>query len=36
MVVSLKSNLDKNTILDKINDMGIDSLNEVDYKILQK
>lgn len=32
----LESNLDKDTILDKINDMGIDSLNEVDYKILQK
>lgn len=32
----LESNLDKDMILDKINDMGIDSLNEVDYKILQK
>jgi hypothetical protein len=32
----LESNLDKDTVLDKILDMGIDSLNEVDYKILQK
>ena len=32
----LESNLDKDTVLDKINDMGINSLNEVDYKILQK
>jgi len=32
----LESNLDKDMILDKINEMGIDSLNEVDYKILQK
>jgi hypothetical protein len=32
----LESNLDKDTILDKINEMGIDSLNEIDYKILQK
>ena len=36
LVNFLESNLDKDTILDKINDMGIDSLNEVDYKILQK
>jgi len=36
LVSFLESNLDKDTILDKINDMGIDSLNEVDYKILQK
>jgi hypothetical protein len=32
----LENNLDKDTILDKINDLGIDSLNEVDYKILKK
>ena len=32
----LENNLDKDTILDKINDMGIESLNEVDYKILKK
>lgn len=32
----LDNNLDKDTILDKINVMGIDSLNEIDYKILQK
>jgi hypothetical protein len=31
----LENNLDKDTILDKINDMGIESLNEVDYKILK-
>jgi hypothetical protein len=36
LVSFLEANLDKDTILDKINDMGIDSLNEVDYKILQK
>lgn len=36
LVNFLESNLDKDIILDKINDMGIDSLNEVDYKILQK
>ena len=36
LVNFLENNLDKDTILDKINDMGIDSLNEVDYKILQK
>lgn len=36
LVNFLESNLDKDTVLDKINDMGIDSLNEVDYKILQK
>ena len=33
---NLESNLDKGTILNKINEMGIDSLNEIDYKILQK
>ena len=32
----LENNLDKDTILDKINDLGIDSLNDVDYKILKK
>jgi hypothetical protein len=32
----LNNNLDKDTILDKINEMGIESLNEIDYKILQK
>lgn len=32
----LENNLDKDTILDKINDMGMDSLNEIDYKILKK
>lgn len=32
----LENNLDKDTILDKINDLGIDSLNEIDYKILKK
>lgn len=32
----LENNLDKDTILDKINDMGIESLNEIDYKILKK
>lgn len=32
----LENSLDKDTILDKINDLGIESLNEVDYKILGK
>jgi hypothetical protein len=36
LVDFLENNLDKDTILDKINEMGISSLNEVDYKILQK
>jgi len=36
LVNFLENNLDKDTILDKINDMGIESLNEIDYKILQK
>jgi hypothetical protein len=32
----LNNNLDKDSILDKINEMGIGSLNEIDYKILKK
>jgi hypothetical protein len=36
LVNFLNNNLDQDTILDKINELGIDSLNEVDYKILQK
>jgi hypothetical protein len=36
LVNFLNNNLDKDTILDKINDLGIDSLNEVDYKILKQ
>lgn len=36
LVNFLNNNLEKDVILDKINDLGIESLNEVDYKILQK
>jgi acyl carrier protein len=36
LVNFLENNLDKDIILDKINDLGIDSLNEVDYKILKQ
>lgn len=36
LVNFLNNNLDKDMILDKINNFGIESLNEVDYKILQK
>ena len=32
----LESHLDSDTVLDKINDMGIQSLNEIDYKILEQ
>lgn len=32
----LESNLDSDTVLDKITDMGMSSLNEIDYKFLGK
>jgi hypothetical protein len=36
LIKFLDSNLDKDTVLDKINDLGISSLNEIDYNILKK
>jgi hypothetical protein len=36
LIEYLDSHLDSDTVLDKINDMGIKSLNEIDYKVLQK
>ena len=36
LVNFLENNLDKDIILDKINDLGIEALNEVDYKILKQ
>ena len=32
----LRNNLDSDIVLDKINELGITSLNEIDYKVLQK
>lgn len=36
LIEYLETHLDTNTVLDKINEMGISSLSEIDYKVLQK
>ena len=36
LIEFLESHLDTDIVLDKINDMGIQSLSEIDYKVLQK